>query len=154
MRRLSLGLALGWMAVLFWLSSQPSIDAPLLFPGQDKLFHALVYGLLACLLLGTLRAGRRGYSLRQAWLAAGLASLYGITDELHQAFVPGRSADAWDWAADTGGALLAAWLLARASTAFYGRKNSRQDAKGAKKPAFVSRLRAARASRKQKSRHL
>ncbi len=115
MRRLSLGLALGWMAVLFWLSSQPAIDAPLLFPGQDKLFHAGVYGLLAAALLGAQPAGRRGYGRRQAWLAAALASLYGITDEVHQAFVPGRSADVWDWVADTAGAALAAWLLARAS---------------------------------------
>jgi len=32
------------------------------------------------------------------------AAFYGMTDEIHQYFVPGRSADPWDWLADTVGA--------------------------------------------------
>jgi len=116
MRHLSLGLAIGWMAVLFWLSAQPGIDAPQLFPGQDKVFHASVYGILGCLLLGAARRAARGYNLRQVATATLIASLYGISDEFHQSFVPGRSADVWDWAADTTGALLATWLMAWAST--------------------------------------
>jgi VanZ family protein len=47
----------------------------------------------------------------RAWLAVLLASLYGVSDEAHQAFVPGRSADAVDWLADTVGALAAVTLL-------------------------------------------
>ena len=40
LRRLSLLLALVWMALLFYLSHQPGLDAPMLFPAQDKVFHA------------------------------------------------------------------------------------------------------------------
>lgn len=39
-----------------------------------------------------------------------LASLYGAVDELHQATVPGRSADVADWVADTLGAAFAVTL--------------------------------------------
>ena len=34
-------------------------------------------------------------------VACGLASLYGITDEFHQIFTPGRSCDPMDWLVDT-----------------------------------------------------
>lgn len=39
-----------------------------------------------------------------------LGSLYGITDELHQAFVPTRSCDPMDWLVDTVASLLGALL--------------------------------------------
>jgi len=71
-------------------------------PPWDKLYHAGNFGVLAALLY--LATG-------QAWLAVLLASLYGVSDELHQAFVPGRSADAADWLADTTGALVAVLFL-------------------------------------------
>lgn len=48
---------------------------------------------------------------RAAWLAAACASLYGITDELHQLFVPGRTADPLDWLVDTGGAAIGALVV-------------------------------------------
>jgi VanZ family protein len=42
-----------------------------------------------------------------------IASLYGVSDEVHQAFVPGRDSSPFDWLADTIGAGLvcAAWYL-------------------------------------------
>lgn len=48
-------------------------------------------------------------------LAVVLASAYGITDEIHQIFVPGRMCDPLDWAVDTAGAALGAvsWALLR-----------------------------------------
>jgi len=49
--------------------------------------------------------------------AAAMASAYGLTDELHQLFVPGRKSDLMDWLVDTAGAIagavLAAWWLRR-----------------------------------------
>jgi VanZ family protein len=42
--------------------------------------------------------------------------VYGVLDEYHQKFVPGRTADVYDLLADTGGALLfiaVAWMLKR-----------------------------------------
>src|SRR3712207_7608480 len=46
---------------------------------------------------------------RHAWaLAFAVASLYAITDEVHQTFVEGRRGHAIDWAIDTAGAGTAA----------------------------------------------
>lgn len=112
LNRLSLLLALAWMAVLFYLSHQPTLDTPMLFPGQDKLFHALVYGVLGFLLLGSRTPAPDGFTELQIRSSILIASLYGISDEFHQYFIPGRSADAWDWVADTLGAVIAVSLLA------------------------------------------
>ena len=48
-------------------------------------------------------------------LAIALAIFYGFTDELHQALVPEREADGWDFLADAGGATIGtvAWHLVR-----------------------------------------
>lgn len=43
--------------------------------------------------------------------AVALASLYGVTDELHQLFVPGRMCDPADWLTDTLGATLGACIV-------------------------------------------
>jgi len=122
--RLLLLLVLTWMGVLFWLSNQPSIDAPLLFTGQDKIFHAGIYGILGLFLLGTMRRPLAGYTTRQISLSVIIASLYGISDEFHQSFVPGRSPDVWDWAADTTGALLAVLLFVRLTRTFSKRQST------------------------------
>ncbi len=114
-RRLSLLMALALMALLFYLSHQPHLHTPTLFAGQDKLAHAAIYAVLGILLLGAmpLHAGR--YSWRQITVSALIASIYGISDELHQSFMPGRSAEVGDWLADSAGALVAvvlfAWLV-------------------------------------------
>ncbi|MDO4443891.1 MAG: VanZ family protein [Slackia sp.] len=51
--------------------------------------------------------------LRRACVWAGIAaSLYGISDEIHQAFVPLRSCDPLDWAVDTVAAAIGAAVLA------------------------------------------
>jgi VanZ family protein len=44
-----------------------------------------------------------------------VCSLYGISDEFHQSFVPGRTPDPVDWATDTAGAgvALAGILIVR-----------------------------------------
>jgi VanZ family protein len=112
LRRLSLLMALTWMAALFYLSHQSRLPAPSLFSGQDKVIHALAYGGLAVMLLAAqpLRAGR--YSWQQIGASVVIASLYGASDELHQSFVPGRSPEIGDWVADTLGALIAVLLVA------------------------------------------
>jgi len=103
--------ALSWAGLIFYLSSQPSIEAPALFPGQDKLFHLIAFGILGLLTMGSLRAPRAGYPTRRVWLVVLAVTLYGILDEIHQYFVPGRSADVYDALADALGAVLGAWTM-------------------------------------------
>ena len=104
-------LATSWMATIYYLSSHPMPDIDLGFSAQDKLVHILGYGLLGALLLGTMPWHESGYRPRHIVFAALLATLYGLTDEWHQSFVPGRNSDVLDVVADAVGALLGSGIL-------------------------------------------
>jgi VanZ family protein len=89
-------------AVIFAWSSRSRVpDVGSWIPHFDKVVHFSVYGCLGVLVCRTGRGGR------WALLAALLTSLYGVSDEWHQSFVPGRSAEVADWVADTLGAIVA-----------------------------------------------
>jgi VanZ family protein len=107
-----------YMAAIFVVSAQPS--APLPSQLSDKQGHSIAYMGLAVTVGRALAGGLgAGLSLRAAAAAFAVASGYGATDEWHQSFVPGRSADVKDWIADTMGALAGAgacwaWGIIRA----------------------------------------
>ena len=111
LRYLSLLLALSWAGVIYYLSSQPGTDTPMLFPLQDKLLHAAVFAILGFLGMGALEAATHGYHGWQVWLITALVTLYAVLDELHQRFVPGRTADVFDVMADIVGGLLGIWVM-------------------------------------------
>ena len=82
---------------------------------MDKVVHFCVYLPLGALLF---RAFRFGTNPGSRWRTAGRALvaavvvglLYGISDELHQLFTPGRQADPFDVVADLLGASTGAAL--------------------------------------------
>lgn len=99
------------MAVIFAASGVSSVPSAVRAI-DDGLWHGAGYGVLAALLLRALAAARwDGVTGRTAVLAAALATLYGATDELHQWFVPGRSAQWSDLVADAAGAAAACGAL-------------------------------------------
>ena len=105
------------MAIIFAASSIPNLGQR---PGgiSDKSGHSIGYALLAGLLLRAFARGRlAGVTWRAAAAAVVLATMYGASDELHQAFVPGRSSDRYDVLADFIGAVMgvAVGWLARAA---------------------------------------
>jgi VanZ family protein len=103
-------LALLWAGAMFWESSQSRwVLVPSALFSYDKLLHAIAYALLAALVAGALAPARLG-AARAAVLAAAISGAYGATDEWHQSFVPGRSADPRDVAADVAGAAVGAAL--------------------------------------------
>ncbi len=104
----------GWAAVLaatvvLASGNNPQVPVPS-FVGLDKVAHFGVFGLLATLVLRTASIWRRRW---RAFLAIGVVSLFGATDEWHQSFTPGRSVEFADWIADTAGATLAVALYLR-----------------------------------------
>ena len=104
-------LAAGCALVLFGIGSIPRVSAGPAVPGLDKLAHALMYAVLGG---ATARASRRsGHAVPVAHGLGLLAALLtGGLDELHQQWVPGRSAEVADIVADViGGALGAAAYL-------------------------------------------
>ena len=106
-------LALAYMGVIYYLSSRESVPLPMWFPYQDKLYHFVEYGMLGFLLA---HAAPGPTHKRRFWIAFVVGSLYGISDEFHQSFVPGRDASVWDWIADSAGAWVGAYLYLRSES--------------------------------------
>ena len=109
------GPALAVMAVIFMASSIPGSTLPdagswdLTF---KKGGHILGYAFLGAALLRGLSLGGPPAPAQVA-LAVVLASLYGVTDELHQVLTPGRGPSGRDVLIDAAGACLGA--VARAA---------------------------------------
>jgi VanZ family protein len=102
------------MAVIFALSA---IANPPELPGSgiehfDKYVHVALYAVLAALFI---RARTSGWTRRMtrgvALSAVVFSTLYGVSDEGHQYFVPPRQPDVFDLAADAIGATLSAGVL-------------------------------------------
>ena len=97
------------MACIFVLSSQSTVPtAPAGLPQELflKAAHAAGYAVLALLIERALARPCHG-----RLLALLLTALYALSDEYHQSFTPGRSADAGDLLADVLGAVAALWLV-------------------------------------------
>lgn len=97
----------GYSGIIFYFSSQTTVPLPPV-PGIDKVAHLTEYGGYALL---TARALFPLMGRRPRWTRWGVAVLwcllYAVSDEAHQAFVPGRSCDPYDALADVSGALTA-----------------------------------------------
>lgn len=107
------------MGIIFFLSQQSGDDLSLpfsLFPGADKVAHLTLYSLLAG---STIYAFACKYKEKHPSIVVVCTVLfclvYGVSDEFHQSFVPGRSVSIFDVGADFAGALLgcAVWLWYR-----------------------------------------
>jgi VanZ family protein len=81
------------MLVIFAASSRPRIpyqdDVP------DWFSHATEYTVLSVLACRAFASGRP-LDARMAAAVFAACVAYGVSDELHQSFVPGRHADPWD----------------------------------------------------------
>ena len=109
-----------YAGTIFFLSAQshPEEQLPsfLLEGVSDKVLHAVEYGILSLLCYRAFRWAAGPAVARQAVvLAIVTASVYGLTDEVHQLFVPFRESSWQDWLADTIGAVIGAmsWRFLR-----------------------------------------
>ena len=101
-----------WMAVIFWLSAQTGSELGSMFPYVERWFpwldgfnfgHFIAYFILALFLWIAIGSHRLSSKL----LVIGLCVLYGFSDEYHQTFVQGRTADLLDIRNDAIGAAIA-----------------------------------------------
>jgi len=100
-----------WSILIFFLSSIPSLkvtDNWLIQTILNDCGHFTFYGILALL---AFFAFTRSHFVNPPKLALLYAFFYGVSDEFHQHFVPGRTMDIWDLALDTFGALTFLFLL-------------------------------------------
>ena len=114
---------LAWAGLIFFLSHRPSsayeaaADAAPTVPGLSYLVHGLLYMILAALVLRWLlspKVPRLAPSRAAvAVIAVAATSIYGLSDEFHQTFVPGRTFQMFDLLADAAGAAasVSAWAL-------------------------------------------
>ncbi|MBD3292074.1 MAG: thioredoxin [Armatimonadia bacterium] len=107
-----------WAGIILVGTSLPKVPGPNVV-GIDKVSHLVAYGILGVLLV-------RGFRYCQCWRYGRAAAwtlivggLFGAFDELHQSWIPGRSTDLLDFAADFAGltlAVAAVWTWDRLST--------------------------------------
>lgn len=109
-----------WGGFLFLLTSWP--NPPAIPAGAfplDKLTHLVLYGVEAFLIDRAFpRKGRPELALRRVLAITGAMALWGMLDEAHQEWIPGRRMDSGDLLADVSGAVggaVAAGVLSRVS---------------------------------------
>ncbi len=100
-------ITVSYMVAIFYISSQKSVELPPLPWGSDKVLHAVAYAVLG--VLSYLSFKKSGLNKRVIALSFFLAAIYGITDEFHQSYVPGRNAAVGDVIADAVGAFLGSY---------------------------------------------
>ena len=109
----------GWLvSILFPWATPPQVDVA--HGVVRKLGHMIEYAILAALWVRTLHAGQRRSFTSSARIALAISVAWAITDELHQSFVPSRTASALDVMFDSAGATLALLALRLRTTLFSG----------------------------------
>ncbi|MCF6268848.1 MAG: VanZ family protein [Melioribacteraceae bacterium] len=109
---LYLPLGLYWL-LIFILTSIPGNHIPTIFGTSDKLKHFGAYLVLAFLLNFTLYIQKKFplLSKKSMLFTFLITTFYGIIDEVHQIFIPGRAFDWWDLVADGLGSLIGILLV-------------------------------------------
>ena len=91
------------MLVALFVGGSLPIAVGLFRAPWDKLAHLLFFATLVILLRLSLKL--------PLWLLAGTAILVGAIDEIHQIWLPGRSAGFDDWATDVVGVVFAVVII-------------------------------------------
>ena len=103
-----------WATIIFIESSIPGHKFPTTPLGTDKLVHVAIFFILGWLSHRAFtHQSSELVSKMSLYLTQVVTILYGFSDEFHQLFVPGRTANMYDMAADAlGGFLFIAVFLA------------------------------------------
>lgn len=110
------------MSTIWWLSDRETLPKP---PGLTMeiwsyLGHMGMFGLLGLAIWFALGMNSRMLDRERNLYAIAIATAYGVLDEFHQSFVPGRDPSAWDVLADFAGAALAVLIIPRLHRRFFG----------------------------------
>lgn len=108
------------MGTIFFLSHKTGDEIQLpAFAYSDLVAHMLIYALLAGAVLYTWKDKFRACQpIKVVCYTVVICLLYGISDEFHQSFVPGRYMSAMDVVADTVGAIIICtgwWMYSKKS---------------------------------------
>lgn len=98
-----------WMGVIYWFSDQSQLippTNPLLAHAIAVLGHITFFGILYLFFTRAAKASYPLHSWRLLQVGLVFVFLYGLSDEYHQSFVPGRDASLLDVGLDVIGAVL------------------------------------------------
>ncbi len=100
-----------YMSLIFFLSSRSRFPIiPSRIPYGDKVCHCIEFAILGYLLMRAFIHEDGSWISRNALLlAVAIAIVFGLSDEVHQLFVPLRRLDIFDLMADSLGAAIGAW---------------------------------------------
>lgn len=101
------------MATIWWLSDRETLPKPpgLTYEFWSILAHIGVFGLLGLAVWWALGMNTRLLNRERNVYAIAITTAYGVLDEIHQYFVPGRKADPLDVLADFVGALVCVLVI-------------------------------------------
>ncbi len=105
--------------IIYWIilliaTSIPTDDFPrVLMTVGDKVKHFAAYFILGGYLTIAFSVQERFPLLRKYFIIAAIlaATVYGLIDEIHQAFIPGRFYELLDWVADILGASVGSLIV-------------------------------------------
>ena len=105
--------------IIYWIilliaTSIPTDDFPrVLMTVGDKVKHFAAYFILGGYLTIAFLVQERFPLLRKYFIFAAIlaATIYGLIDEIHQAFIPGRFYELLDWVADILGATVGSLIV-------------------------------------------
>lgn len=100
-----------WVGLTIVLTSIPNPPVVVDIRGIDKVVHFGFYGVTGFLCALWRREAGQRRATATLWGFA-FAALVGAVDELHQDWIPGRSADVLDWLADAAGGGIGAFAAA------------------------------------------
>jgi VanZ family protein len=106
------GLYAGFIFFGSSISNPPEVLSPIIKEFSDKALHLFEYSILGALSYRACRHASGSWVARHAVaVAVAGCALYGLSDEIHQLFVPFREGgDPLDVMADVAGATLGAWI--------------------------------------------
>ncbi|MBU4202303.1 MAG: VanZ family protein [Candidatus Altiarchaeota archaeon] len=105
--RIAWTLTVCYMVLIFLISSSPYMTQPSPLESKEApiVEHMIEYSILGFLLLGSL-SSKKMSDKELVILAISISILYGISDEIHQFFVPGRYCDVIDVLANSVGSFI------------------------------------------------
>lgn len=115
--RVAAGMALLMAGTALWVLGAQPVAVGLFSSPWDKLAHIATFALIGC--AAGIASGAKGWFRIACCVAASFA--VGAADEMHQVYLPGRSASWADLAADAAGGLTGAALL-HFTEAFWSRQ--------------------------------
>ncbi|MDR0885002.1 MAG: VanZ family protein [Clostridiales Family XIII bacterium] len=135
-RILSIIITVLFAACIVVVSSIPSDALPSRPSFINVIAHFFEYFILAILLtidfqptgvVSEFELKSKKLAMKSAIIAIVIASIFSVTDEIHQYFVPGRVCDPLDWLTDTAGALVGSIIITKIiASGLFGKRHGKE----------------------------